>query len=79
MFDLIFTAIVNIVGDFFQKEFLTIRYAIQFLLILNAMIGMIVIFTSFSLIENLLLVVAPNTLFIIICLIVNIIIYFKNR
>ena len=72
MFELIFTFFVNIVGDFFDKKFLTFKYAIGFLLILNMACVMVVFGLTFTPNERLALMVCPNIMFFFIWMIVRI-------
>ena len=52
MFELIFTFFVNIVGDFFDKKFLTLKNAVRFTVILNVLIGACCFIFPMSLKEN---------------------------
>ena len=74
MFDFIFTLIVNMVGDFFDKKFLTLKYGIRFLLFLNSLILGAVLVFSFTLNQQFAIVLIPNMLFLCLIVIVKLII-----
>ena len=70
MFELIFTFFVNIVGDFFDKKFLTLKNAVVFTVILNTLIGAACFIFPLSLNEKLMLFLSPNVMFVMIWLLV---------
>ena len=70
MFELIFTFFVNIVGDFFDKKFLTLKNAVGFTVILNVLIGACCFIFPMSIKEKSLLFLSPNIIFVMIWLLV---------
>ena len=71
MFELIFTFFVNIVGDFFDKKFLTFKYAFAFLIALNVACGMVSFVVTFTFNQRMALMACPNIMFGVIWIIVK--------
>ena len=71
MFELIFTFFVNIVGDFFDKKFLTFKYAIGFLLILNMACVVVAFAVTLTPNQRVALMACPNIMFGLIWIIVK--------
>ena len=71
MFELIFTFFVNIVGDFFDKKFLTFKYAFSFLMALNMVCAMVAFAVTFTPNQRMALMACPNIMFGLIWIIVK--------